>query len=164
MVEQSQRPEVGGVGAKLLYPDGRIQHAGMVMGIRGVSGHAFRNLPGNVPSYFNLADLTRNCSAVTAACMMVPRPVFEEVGGFDERFRVAFNDVDLCLRIRQRGYLLVYTPLALLYHHESASRKRLHPLEDEELFLKQWGDLMREGDPYYNPNLTLAREDWSLRL
>ncbi len=94
--------------------------------------------------------------------MMIPRAVFDEVEGFDERLRVAFNDIDLCLKIRRQGYLVIYTPLALLYHHESASRGSLHPLEDEDLFLKQWGDLIRDGDPYYNPNLTLAREDWSL--
>ena len=163
MLEQAQRPEVGAVGAKLLYPDGRIQHAGMVMGINGSTGHAFRYLPRYYQSYCGLAEVVRNCSAVTAACMMVPRAVFDEVDGFDERFRVVCNDVDLCFRIRQRGHLVVYTPQAMLFHHESASRGSLHPLEDQDLFLKQWGDLIRDGDPYYNPNLTLAREDWSLR-
>jgi O-antigen biosynthesis protein len=95
--------------------------------------------------------------------MMVPRAVFDEVHGFDERFRVAYNDVDLCLRIRERGYLIVYSPLAALYHHESASRGRLHPPEDEALCLQRWGSVINAGDPYYNPNLTLKREDWSLR-
>ena len=164
MLEQAQRPEVGAVGAKFLYPDGRIQHAGLVLGVGGVAGHAFKYSPGNALNYFGLADVVRNCSAVTAACMMVPRRVFEEVRGFDERFRVAFNDVDFCLKLRQRGYLIVYTPLALLYHHEGASRGRVYPLEDERLFRKVWGDLIKVGDPYYNPNLTLSREDWSLRL
>jgi GT2 family glycosyltransferase len=164
MLEQAQRLEVGAVGGKLLYPDGRIQHAGVVLGIGGVAGHAFKYSPGDPPSYFSLSSVVRNCSAVSAACMMVRRQVFKEIGGLDERFRVAFNDVDLCLRLRQRGYLIVYTPLALLYHRESASRGRLHPSEDEELCWKLWGDLIRAGDPYYNPNLTLSREDWSLRL
>ncbi len=164
MLEQAQRPEVGAVGAKLLYPDGRIQHAGVVLGIAGTANHAFRHHPGDALGYFGLTDLVRNCSAVTAACMMVSRHVFKEVGGFDERFRIAFGDVDFCLRLRQRGYLIVYTPLALLYHYESATRGGLHPPEDEELCRKLWGDLIEAGDPYYNPNLTLSREDWSLRL
>ena len=97
LVEQAQRPEVGAVGAKLLYPDNRIQHAGVTVGIFGGAGHAFRKLPNNRTAYFGLADLTRNCSAVTAACMIVPRKVFNEVGGFDEELKVVYNDVDLCL-------------------------------------------------------------------
>jgi hypothetical protein len=96
--------------------------------------------------------------------MLVPRRVFQAARGFDERFRVAFNDVDLCIRLLSRRYLIVYTPLAVLYHHENATRGLLHPPEDEELCWKLWGDLIRRGDPYYNPNLTLAREDWSLRI
>ena len=101
--------------------------------------------------------------AVTGACMMVPRRVFEEIDGFDEQLPVALNDVDLCLRLRQRGYLIVYTPFALLYHHESGTRGRLHPPKDDELVWRRWGDLIRKGDPYYNPNLTLTQTDWSLR-
>ncbi len=164
LLEQAQRPEVGAVGAKLLYPDGRIQHAGVVLGVGGVAGHAFKYSSDNVQTYFGFSHRVRNCSAVTAACMMVSRRAFEEVGGFNARLRVAFNDVDFCLRLRQRGYLIVYTPLALLYHHESATRGRLHPPEDEELFLSLWGETTERGDPYYNPNLTLFREDWSLRV
>ncbi len=164
MLEHAQRPEVGAVGAKLLYPDGRVQHAGVVLGIGGVAGHAFRYVPDEALRHLGFADCVRNCSAVTAACMMVPRRAFAEVDGFDERFRMAFNDVDFCLRLRERGYLIVYTPLAVLYHHESATRGRRHPPEDEALCLRRWGDLIRGGDPYYNPNLTVSREDWSLRL
>ena len=164
MLEHAQRPGVGAVGAKLLYPHGRLQHAGVVLGIGGVAGHALRHLPDTTRRPLRLADCVRNCSAVTAACMMVPRAVFDEVQGFDERFRVAYNDVDLCLRIRERGYVIVYSPLTALYHHESASRGRLHPPEDEALCLRRWGSVIRSGDPYYNPNLTLEREDWSLRL
>jgi GT2 family glycosyltransferase len=99
---------------------------------------------------------------VTGACMMVRRRVFEEVGGFDERIRVAFNDVDLCLRIRERGYLIVYTPGATLIHHESASRKALHPAEDEHLVRERWAGVLERGDQYYNPNLTRWREDYGL--
>jgi len=133
-----------------------------VLGVGGVAGHAFKHCPGEETTYFDLPSVVRNCSAVTAACMMVPRRVFEEVGGFDERLAVAFNDVDLCCRIRARGYLIVYTPLAELRHLESASRKRLHPEEDEALMRELWGETIRAGDPYYNPNLTLRLEDWSI--
>jgi GT2 family glycosyltransferase/SAM-dependent methyltransferase len=164
MLEQSQRPEVGAVGARLHYPDGRIQHAGLVLGVGGVADHAFKGLPGNSFTYFAFASVVRNVSAVTAACMMVPRAAFEEVKGFDERLQVALNDVDLCLRLRQRGYLIVYTPHALLYHHESGTRGGLHPPGDEELVWTVWGDLIRKGDPYYNPNLTLTLTDWSLAV
>jgi GT2 family glycosyltransferase len=94
--------------------------------------------------------------------MMVRRAVFEEVGGFDERLRVALNDVDLCLRLGRRGYRVVYTPFAHLYHHESGTRGRLHPTADEELVWRRWGDVIDRGDPYFNVNLTLSRSDWSL--
>jgi O-antigen biosynthesis protein len=164
LVEQAQRPEVGAVGAKLLYPDNSIQHGGVTLGICGGAGHAFRKLPNNRTAYFGLADLTRNCSAVTAACMIIPRKVFHEVGGFDEELKVVYNDVDLCLRIRKQGYLILYTPFAVLYHFESATRGRLRPTREEELFCRRWSETIRLGDPYYNPSLTLTREDWSLRL
>jgi glycosyltransferase involved in cell wall biosynthesis len=163
MLEHARRPEVGAVGARLHYPDGRIQHAGLVLGVGGVADHAFKGLPGDGSTYFGLVNVVRNVSAVTAACMMVPRRAFEEVGGFDERLQVALNDVDLCLRLRARNYLIVWTPFALLYHHESGTRGGLHPPKDEELVWTVWGDLIRSGDPYYNPNLTLSRTDWSLR-
>src|SRR5262249_43832177 len=100
LLEQAQRPEVGAVGARLHYPDGRIQHAGVVLGLGGAADHAFRGIPGDALTYFGLAGVVRNVSAVTAACMAMSRRVFDEVGGFDERFRVALNDVDLCLRLR----------------------------------------------------------------
>jgi GT2 family glycosyltransferase len=130
-----------------------------------VAAHAFRHVTGEfLHSYYGFADVVRNCSAVTGACMMVSRRVFDEVGGFDEQLKVAYNDVDLCLRIRKLGYTVVYTPMALLYHHESASRGRHNPPGDEALFLRRWGDLIKDGDPYYNPNLTLSYEDWSLRV
>lgn len=162
MLEQAQRPEVGAVGAKLLYPDLTIQHAGVVLGIGGVAGHAFKHMPDDSHGYFDIAHVIRNCSAVTGACMMVPRAVFEKVAGFDERLAVVFNDIDLCLRIRQHGYLVVYTPRAVLYHVESASRRQLHPPAEEQLMWRLWGDAIRAGDPYYNPNLTRTHEDWSV--
>jgi GT2 family glycosyltransferase len=164
MIEHAQRPEVGAVGAKLLFPDGRIQHAGVVVGLGGIAGHAFKHHTGVRADRAGLPDVVRNCSAVTGACLMVSRARFDEVQGFDERLRVVFNDIDLCLRLRERGYLIVFTPRALLYHYESASRGRREPPDDLKLFRSRWGEALRRGDPYYNPNLTLAREDWSLRF
>jgi GT2 family glycosyltransferase len=162
LLEHAQRPEVGAVGAKLLYADGRIQHAGVVVGINRAAANAFRSWPGEAIGHPRLADLTRNCSAVTGACMMVPRRVFEEVGGFDENLRVVLNDVDLCLKIRQRGHLVVYTPHALLYHYEGSSRGRLHPPPDERVFQERWHDFLDRGDPYYNPNLSYKHDDWRI--
>jgi GT2 family glycosyltransferase len=164
MVGQAQRPDVGGVGVKLLYSDGRIQHAGVVLGVCGAAGHAFRHCSNAYPYYHGLSDVMRSCSAVTGACLMVSRTLFDEVGGFDEHLPVEFNDVDLCLKIRQRGYRIVYDPAVVLYHHENATRKgRLSP-RDEKRFVELWGDVLAKGDPYYNPNLTLRREDWSLDI
>jgi GT2 family glycosyltransferase len=164
LLEHAQRPEVGAVGAKLLYADGRIQHAGVVVGINRAAANAFRSWPGETIGTPRLADLTRNCSAVTGACMMVPRRVLEKVGGFDETLRVVLNDVDLCLRIRGHGYLVVYTPHALLYHHEGSTRGRLHPPPDQQAFGEKWKDFLDRGDPYYNPNLTDRHDDWSIRI
>jgi GT2 family glycosyltransferase len=164
MVEHAERPDVGAVGARLLYPDGRIQHAGIVVGVDRGAANAFRLCPGDAGGKPRLADVLRDCSAVTAACMMVRRRVFEEVGAFDPRLRVVFNDVDLCLRIRQRGYRVLYTPFAVLYHYEGASRGRLYPTRDEKLFRQRWASILARGDPYYNPNLSDTRDDWSLRL
>jgi O-antigen biosynthesis protein len=164
MLEHAQRADVGAVGAKLLYPDGRIQHAGVVVGLNGAAGNVFRFAPAEDERGPRLCDVVRNCSAVTAACLMIPRRVFEDARGFDERLPVAFQDVDLCLRIRREGRLVVYTPFAVLYHYEGASRGRRHPTADERLFQRLWAHVLERGDPYYNPNLTHVRDDWSLRL
>jgi len=164
MLEYAQLPGVGAVGAKLLYSDGTIQHAGVVLKRTGAAHHAFRWAPREVFGVPRLADLPRNCSAVTGACMLVPRRIFEEVGGFDEELRVVLNDIDLCLRIRERGYAVIYTPHAQLYHHEGSSRGRLHPPADDARFLKRWASRFAQVDPYYNPNLTDTREDWTLKL
>ena len=152
MLEHAQRPEVGVVGARLLYPSGRPQHEGVALGIGGTfAGHVdWRN-------YLGLSHAVRNCSAVTAAAAMTRRSVFNELRGFDESFRVAYGDVDYCLRARQRGYLVVYTPYALLYHHESASRGDNHPPEDEIRARKRWGHLT---DPYYSDALDEILEPW----
>ena len=164
MVEHALRPEVGAVGAKLLFGDGRIQHAGVVLGLEGIVGHAFRLVREDAAGHPVLANVIRDCSAVTAACMMMRHSLFDEVGGFDEALPIDFNDVDLCLRLRRRGYLIVYTPLALLYHYESATRGHRHHLEYQKLFLQRWSSYIRSGDPYYNRNLTLTTEDWSVAI
>jgi GT2 family glycosyltransferase len=164
MVEHIVRPEIGAVGAKLLYPDGRIQHAGVVLGVRGMAGHAFKYSPNSEQGYQGLAHLVRNVSAVTAACMLVSRSVFDRVKGFDVELPVEYNDVDLCLRIAQEGYRIIYAPDAVLYHYESITRMGTRCRTDEERARKIWGELIRRGDRYYNPNLTLAREDWSLAV
>jgi GT2 family glycosyltransferase len=150
MLEHSQRPEVAAVGARLLYPDGRVQHEGIIIGLGG--GSAVNVDHGG---YFNLGQMVRNVSAVTGACMMTRRDLFERLGGFDENLRVAFNDVDYCLRAREQGYLIVYTPYAVLYHHESGTRGRLHPQEDELYYRRRWGEPGKYRDPYYNPNLSV---------
>jgi len=166
MLEHSQRPEVGAVGPRLLFPNKTIQHAGVVIGIQGKAGHAFWGFPADHPGYYDLARVIRNYSAVTGACLMVRRAVFEEINGFDEAFEISYNDVDLCLRLREHGYLVVYTPYAMLYHHQSASRGAYNPATDrkyEELLRARWRSMFEQGDPYYNPNLTLTSFDFSLR-
>jgi len=162
MVSHAARKEVGAVGARLWYPDGTLQHGGVVLGLGGVAGHAFPHIPRGHPGYFNRAMLQQNCSAVTGACMAVRKTVFEEMGGFDEvNLGVTFNDIDFCLRLTRRGYRVVWTPYANLIHHESASRGHQRTREEQEEFERAvdymqttWGaELMH--DPFYNPNLSL---------
>jgi GT2 family glycosyltransferase len=155
---------VGAVGVKLLFPNNTIQHAGVIIGMRGVASHAFYGLPASDPGYMGLATVTRNCAAVTAACLMLRRSVFEEVGGFDEELDVAYNDVDLCLRIIQRGYYIVWTPHAVLYHHESASRGQYQPECNIRYFCEKWRSFLEKGDPFYNPNLALDRADFMVKI
>lgn len=169
MVANARRPEVGAVGAKLLYPNGRVQHGGVILGMTGIAGHLHRSRPADDPGYFGRAVLQQNLSAVTAACIAMRRDVFFEVGGFDgANLPVAFNDVDLCLRLRERGYLIVWTPLARLIHHETASRKLdLMPcryrefLRENDYMRLRWGHIL-DRDPYFSPNL--SRHDLSPRL
>ena len=165
-----QRPGTGAVGARLYYGDHTIQHAGTVIGIGGIAGHMFVNLPGERTGYMHKAALIQDLSAVTAACMLVKREAFEEVGGFEEQLSVAFNDVDLCLRLREKGCLVVYNPYAELYHYESKSRgaedskEKVRRFQSEIEFMRcRWEKLLKAGDPYYNKNLSLTKWNYSLR-
>jgi len=169
MLGHAQRPEVGAVGARLLFLDGRLQHAGVVVGVGspwvpGVATHSHLYYPGRSPGYFDATKVVRNYSAVTAACVMLRRSVFEEVGGLDEEnLAVLFNDVDLCLRIREKGYLIVFTPYAELYHKESASRGHFSLNAAEFLYMRErWSEVM-DRDPYYNPNFALGDGSYNLR-
>jgi glycosyltransferase involved in cell wall biosynthesis len=170
MLGNAQRKDVGVVGCKLYFPDKTIQHAGIIIGIGGIAGHAFLNMPGNRTGYLHRASTQVDYSAVTAACMMMPKKVFEEVGGFEEKLAVAFNDVDLCLRVRQMGYLVVYDAYVEMTHYESKSRgsedteEKVRRFQSEIEFMRtRWIDLLKKGDPYYNPNLTLSKWNFSLK-
>lgn len=169
-----QRKEVGIVGAKLYYPDNTVQHAGIVVGIggnaRGIGQNMFTGLPGERSGYLHKASLTMDYSAVTAACMMVKRSVYEEVGGFEEKLAVAFNDVDFCLKVRRVGYLVVYRPNVKAYHYESKSRGSEDSPEKVARFQREieymrtnWIGVLKNGDPYYNPNLSAIYPNYSLR-
>jgi O-antigen biosynthesis protein len=171
MLEHALRPEVGAVGAKLYYPGGDVQHAGVIVGVDGVARHAHRHFPASSTGYRHRLVTTQNLSAVTAACLMLRKSVFEEIGGFDERLEVAINDVDLCLRIRRKGYWILWTPFAELTHCESRTRgpddddeKRCRVEKETGLFLRSWRKELQRGDPFYSPHLTLTGEDFALRL
>lgn len=170
MLGNCQRPEVGVTGAKLYYPDHTIQHAGVIIGIGGIAGHAFLNMPGDRSGYLHKASIQLNYSAVTAACMMMKKEIFDRLGGFEEKLTVAFNDIDLCLRCVQAGYLVVYDPHAELTHYESKTRgsedseEKVRRFQNEIEFMRtRWIDLLKKGDPYYNKNLTLSKWNYSLR-
>jgi GT2 family glycosyltransferase len=171
MLEFAQRKDVGAVGALLYYPDDTIQHGGVILGIKGVAGHSHKHMKRDSPGYFGRLKTIQNLSAVTAACLMTKKSIFNEVGGFDVNLSHAFNDVDYCLKIRERGYLIIYTPYAELYHHESISRgyedtpeKQARFRKEIDLFQGRWKEILAKGDPYYNPNLTLDREDFSIKV
>jgi GT2 family glycosyltransferase len=171
MLELAQREDVGAVGAKLLYPNDTIQHAGVILGIGGVANHSHLGFPRESHGYFGRISVIQNVSAVTGACLLMRRKVFEDVGGFDERLSHAFNDVDLCLKLRAKGYRIIYTPYAELYHHESASRGYEDTKEKQTRFWNEvgivqdrWKHIFEAGDPYYNPHLTLEKEDFSIKI
>lgn len=169
MVAILEREQVGAVGAQLLFPDNKLQHAGVIIGFGSSAGHVFYRMRPEF-SYGNRANCVENYSAVTAACLMVKKSTYEKVGGFDENFAVTFNDVDFCLKIRALGDLIVYTPHAKFYHYESKSRgidksdaKRLRMEQEAERLRNKWPAIYRHGDPYYNQNFTLRHFDCGLR-
>ncbi len=165
-----QRKEVGIVGTRLYYPDNTYQHAGIVLGIDGIAANMYPGLKREREGYLHKAALQLNYSAVTAAFFMIKREVFEQIGGFEEELAVAFNDVDLCLKAVQAGYLVVYDPFVEAYHYESKSRgkedtkEKIRRFGDEiECFRNRWIDLLKAGDPYYNPNLSLKKTNYAIK-
>ena len=169
----AQREDVGAVGAKLYYPDKTIQHAGVVIGLGAhrTAGHTHYKQARENLGYMGRLCYAQNVSAVTGACLLVRRELFEKAGGLEEEFAVSLNDVDFCLKLRQMGYLNVFTPFAELYHYESASRglddqgeKAQRYNRESEKFRKKWKDVLEKGDPYYNPNFSLDRSDYSVKV
>jgi O-antigen biosynthesis protein len=169
MVEQAQRPSIGAVGALLRYPDKIVQHAGVVVGIGHFAAHSHRLASETDPGYYGQIISISNYSAVTAACLMCRREIFEQVGGFDEQLAVAYNDVDFCLKIVEQGYRNIYLPHVVLYHYESKSRgydttpDKLKRFMQEVTITRQRWQRYIDHDPCYNPNLTLSASDYSLR-
>lgn len=169
MLMHALRPETGTVGAKLLYPNDTIQHAGLVVGIGGTAGHVHKGYHRDRVGYGGLLKQVHNVSANTAACLMVRRKVFEMAGGFDPKYVLAFGDVDLCLKIMENGFVNVWTPFAELYHHESKTRgyevtreQKARFEHEKSIFRGRWRDFLEKGDPYYNPNLSLRDEGYSI--
>jgi GT2 family glycosyltransferase len=171
MLMYSQRSNVGMVGAKLYFLNGAVQHAGMVLGLGGVAGHVYLGAPYDDIGFMAKLQIVQNMSAVTAACMMIRRSVFDEVGFFTPEFCEAHNDIDLCLKVRGAGYLIVWTPYAEAYHLESKSRgyysqsknKKRQLVRETAIFNDKWGKELAAGDPYYNRNFSLERADYSLK-
>jgi GT2 family glycosyltransferase len=170
MLSICERKEVGAVGVKLIYPDHTIQHAGCIVGLGGIAGHLFVNMPAERSGYLHKASLLQDLSAVTAACMLTERRAFEAVGGFTEELAVAFNDVDYCLKLREKGYLVVYDPYVQLYHMESKTRgaeddkAKVRRFQTEIEYMRtHWIQILKDGDPYYNKNLSLTKWNYSLR-
>ena len=165
-----QRKDVGGVGVKLYYPDETIQHAGIIVGVGGIAGNRFKSIPKSGHAYFAMESMVNNLSAVTAACMMNPKSVYEEVGYMEEKLAVAFNDVDFCLKVREKGYLIVYNPYVEFIHYESKSRgqedtpEKIRRFQGEmSTFEQRWGNFLDEGDPYYNIILSLDTEVYHMK-
>lgn len=170
MLGFAQREDVGAVGVELFYPDRTIQHAGIIIGIGGVAGHVFKNLPETMHGYFSKDCMIQNLSAVTAACIMTSRKMYDEVGYMDEKFKVAFNDVDFCLKIREKEKLIVYNPYVKFIHYESKSRgyedtlDKIKRFESEiARFKKKWKKVLEQGDPYYNINLRLDNDQCGIK-
>ncbi len=165
-----QREDVGAVGVKLYFPDETIQHAGIIVGIGGIAGNRFKSIPKSGHGYFAKESMIENLSAVTAACIMTPRKIYDEVGFMDEKLAVAFNDVDFCLKIREKGYLVVYNPFVEFWHYESKSRgqentpAKIKRFQGEICrFEQRWPEILDSGDPYYNINLSLDTEVYNMK-
>lgn len=170
MLGNCQRPEVGIVGARLYYPDNTIQHAGIVVGIDGIAANMFPGLRRGQEGYYHKAAIQLNYSAVTAACLMVSQEVYRKVQGLEEQLAVAFNDLDFCLRVGREGYLVIYDPFVEAYHYESKSRgeedtkEKVYRFGEEIEFIRtRWIDLLKNGDPYYNPNFSLKKCNYALK-
>lgn len=170
MLGLCMREDVGIVGARLYYKDDTIQHAGVVLGFGGIAGHAFIESSRYENGYFSRIICAQDYTAVTAACMMTKRSVYDAVGGLSEDFKVAFNDIDFCMKVRELGKLVVYNPAVELYHYESKSRGLEDTPEKVERFnsevarfIEKWNKQLTAGDPYYNPNLTLDKANFSLK-
>jgi GT2 family glycosyltransferase len=163
LVAQAWRPEVGAVGARLVYPDRRVQHVGIVVGLGGAAGHVLAGLDAAAPGYLGMAVLARECSAVTGACLATRRSVFEELGGFDEQLGLDLNDVDYCLRAQAGGWRVLVDPGAELVHHESPSRGTSGSVADITRFIDRWEDLILAGDPFLSANLTRLDSSCALR-
>lgn len=170
MLMFAQREDVGVVGAKLLYPDDTVQHAGVIVGLGGVAAHSHRGYPADSVGYVGRMIVVQNISAVTGACMMIKKSKYLEVGGLSEKYQVTYNDVDFCLRVMKAGYKNIMNPYAQMYHYESKSRgmedtseKYKRFMSEQDMFKSDWQEILEKGDPYYNKNLTLDREDFSLR-
>jgi GT2 family glycosyltransferase len=159
MAEYLERSETGAVGPRLVNPDGTIEHAGLVLGVNGIAQSAFRGFPAEHPGVNRQLQMTRNYSAVSGACLMVRRDVFQQIGGFDEQLAGVLADVDLCLKMRRAGYLIVYTPLAKLFSDAVCDS---NDPRGEALMRERWAHVL-DRDPYYNPNLSRERADFSLR-
>ena len=171
MVMYAQQKRVGCVGAKLLYPDDTIQHAGSGCGIGGVAGHLHKYFPAASDGYMGRLNYVQDVYGDTAACLRIRREIYQELNGLDESYAVAFNDVDFCVRVREAGYTNVFTPFAQLYHYESKSRgmednpEKQKRFQGEVLrFQARWGDLLAKGDPCTNPNFDIQREDFALKI
>lgn len=170
MISYLKRDDVGIVGSKLLYIDKSYQHAGVVIGIGGIADHLFKGINDFDNTYMNRAQIAQDLNAVTAACLMIKSEIFDKISGFDEKLKIAFNDIDLCLRVRKLGYLIVYNPYSTFYHYESKSRgledtpEKVKRFNNEfAFFVKRWSDKLNTIDEYYNPNLTLRQNNFALR-
>ena len=171
LLDHAVRSDVGAVGGKLYYPDNTVQHAGIVLGLGDITGHAHRHFPMDSHGYMGRLHVVQNVSAVTGACLMTRKKVFQEVQGFDEEYPLAFSDIDLCLKMREKGYLVVWTPFSELYHDESKTRGYEDTVEKQKRYRKEleryrikWKHVINKCDPYYNINLCHEKEDFSIKL